>query len=475
MTRTKKMALLSVALLVMICATALAFHLNPELDDSQSDTTSIFTLDPDAVTSLSWTYEKETVALSKEDGEWNYTEDSTFPLNDSYVESMLTALSDVGATKTIESVSDLSQYGLDEPVCSITVSTDTEATLTIGSETEMGGERYLSMDDGNVYLVDSSLLDYFAYDLYDIVQKEDPPDMSDVLSFTIETDSGSMQLQHIEDSSLAYSDHYTWFCLQDGSYLTLDTELTADLVESVTYLAWGNCVDYKASADTLAAYGLDSPSATVTVEYTKSVQVDTGETDDDGETIYETEEYTRQFTLELGDYTDTACYARIAGSQMVYLIDASICDSMLYADYESLRPDDILVMDWDTVTSIDIFLNDEVYTIEIETEEVTDEDGSVSEETTYSLDGESVSFQSILNSIDALSSDGSVDAQIDSRYEEIRFLFHRNTDTYSEVELAFYQYDSTSCLAELDGDAYLLVSREDILSLVESINAIVLD
>ena len=475
MTRGKKLALLLAALIAMIGATAAAFYLNPSDDNTAAEATSIFTLDTDAVTALSWTYDQQTVDLAKTDGTWSYAQDSAFPLNESYVDTMLTALSDVGATKTIESVSDLSQYGLDEPVCSITVSTDTDATLSIGNETEMGGERYLSLGDGNVYLVDASLLDAFAYDLYDIAQKEDLPDMNDVTSFTIDTASGRLELVHLEDSGLAYSDHYTWFCLQDGEYLTLDTELTADLVESVTYLAWGNCVDYKATADTLADYGLDHPAATVTVEYTESTQVDTGETDDDGEPIYETREESKQFTLELGDYTDEACYARIAGSQMVYLVDASICDSMVYADYTSLRPDDVLVMDWDTVTSIDIFLNDATYTIEFETEEVTADDGSVSEETEYLLDDESVSFESVLNALDALASTGSSDSTTDGAYEEIRFLFHRNTDTYPEVELTFYQYDSTSCLAALDGDAYLLVPREDILSLIESVNAIVLD
>lgn len=47
-------------------------------------------------------------------------------------------------------------------------------------------------------------------------------------------------------------------------------------------------MDYKAS-ENLGTYGLDDPAATVTVEYTDTVQTDTGETDEDGETVYETE------------------------------------------------------------------------------------------------------------------------------------------------------------------------------------------
>lgn len=93
---------------------------------------------------------------------------------------MVQALKEIQAAKTIENVEDLSEYGLEDAVCSITVQGEKEYQLAIGEETGLGGQRYLSIGDGNVYLVDASLLDTFALGLYDIVEKETIPSMTDL-------------------------------------------------------------------------------------------------------------------------------------------------------------------------------------------------------------------------------------------------------------------------------------------------------
>lgn len=68
--------------------------------------------------------------------------------------------------------------------------------------------------------------------------------MSDLVSFTVETASGTLDIEYLEDSGLAYTDRYTWFSLADREYTALDNELTEDLVSLVTGLSWGECVDY---------------------------------------------------------------------------------------------------------------------------------------------------------------------------------------------------------------------------------------
>ena len=82
----------------------------------------------------------------------------------------------------------------------------------------------------------------------------------------------------------------------------MDTDLAEDLVSTVTGLTWNACVDYQADEDSLGTYGLDIPAATITVEYTESTQVETNETDENGDPIYETQETPATFVLELGDY-----------------------------------------------------------------------------------------------------------------------------------------------------------------------------
>lgn len=64
--------------------------------------------------------------------------------------------------------------------------------------------------------MDADLLEDFSLELYDIVSMESIPSMTDLTSVSIETTSGTLTLDYLEDSGLAYSDQYTWFWNQDG-------------------------------------------------------------------------------------------------------------------------------------------------------------------------------------------------------------------------------------------------------------------
>ena len=187
MKRGKKLIALLAALVILTGAALAATLLNPERQEGsgqEEEKISIFTLDSDSVTALSWTYEEETLSFLCDGGQWSYADDAAFPLDSSYLEDMVTALSDVTASKSISEPEDLAQYGLEEPTCTVTVSTGEDRELRIGDATSLDGLRYCSTGDGNVYLVDSALLDAFSYGLSDLVQMETIPDMDSTDSFT---------------------------------------------------------------------------------------------------------------------------------------------------------------------------------------------------------------------------------------------------------------------------------------------------
>lgn len=272
MTRGRKLLLLLLCLIALTAAALLATRLAPSEETAEDTTFVIFSLDPDQVTDLSWTYDGSTVTLRK-DGEnnWSYPADEAFPLDAAYPDAMVQALSEVEAAKTIQDPEDLASYGLEEGVCTVSVTAGEEThTLTFGDETSLGGQRYLSLGDGTVYLADSTLLDDFALGLYDLVEEETIPSMTDLTNLSIETSGGTLSIDYQEESGLAYSDQYTWFWDQEGSLTALDSSLTQSLVDTVTGLTWNACVDYQATEDTLGTYGLDVPAATVTVQYTES-------------------------------------------------------------------------------------------------------------------------------------------------------------------------------------------------------------
>ena len=284
--------------------------------------------------------------------------------------------------------------------------------------------------------------------------------MDDVSALTVHGEVRDLELRYQENSSLAYSDDYVWFLAEDGDWLALDTALTESLMETVTGLSWQSCVSYDASEEDLAAYGLDDPAVTAEVTYTVA--------EEDGESQSRTE----TFTLEIGNYSGESCYARIAGSSMVYLIDAAVSDSLLYTAYDDLRPDEVLSMDWDTVTAIDVTVDGRSYTVTRQVTDVTDEDGEESQEAVYLLDGAEVEFQELLDALNAMASTGSAVGLIPERSALVAFTFHRNTDAFSQVELVFYQYDSANCLVSLDGEVVLLAAREDVEAVAESAAAL---
>ena len=109
-------------------------------------------------------------------------------------------------------------------------------------------------------------------------------------------------------------------------------------------------------AENLASYGLDTPAAVATVQYIYT------ETDDDGEET----EYEASFTLELGDYCDGGVYARIAGSDMVYIVDATILDNLLDITPEvDMLPTEPVRLTLSDVTGFDVTIDGETYSVSI--------------------------------------------------------------------------------------------------------------
>ena len=58
--------------------------------------------------------------------------------------------------------------------------------------------------------------------------------------------------------------------------------------------------------------------------------------------------------------------------------------------------------------------------------------------------------------------------------EEISLKVHFDNSNVSEVRLALYRYDGSSCLAQVDGETVALVDRSSVVALIEAVNSIVL-
>lgn len=458
MTRTKKLISLTIILAVLAGGSYAVTKLTEQENEEVADTSAvIYTANEDSISELSWAYGEEALTFQYDGENWVYAEDKEFPLDDTYLSEMLTALSEVTASKTISDAADLSEYGLDEPICTVTVLDESTTTLIFGNETGLGGERYCSFGDGNVYLVDSAIIDNFSYGLYDLVQMETLPSSDEIENFIVSAEQ-KLDILYQENSGLAYSNQYVWFMKEKEEYITLDTELTENLIDSITGLNWLSVAAYHADNEQLAEYGLKTPDVSVELK-----------TD------------TNKYTLNLGMGDNGSCYARLGNSSIVYTIDSTIYDSLLYVTSNDLLPDEPLLMDWNSVTVIEILLNGESYMLTKEIQEVssddetsTDAESDTENKAIWLLDGTEIAIESVLEQLTSLTSDGYATGIVPERSEEISFIIHQDSENFPEITLTFYTYNSTSCLTTLNDNSTVFVTREDVISIVEAINALVL-
>ena len=464
----KKLLLLLLVLAVLVGATAIAGAIGKNAAGQEDETRTVFSLNPENVTNLGWDYSEKVSFTAGEDG-WVCDQDAAFPLDETYLDKMLEALTDVESTKTIENPENLDQYGLEIPVCVITVEDGQSHTLSIGLETAVGGQRYFSNGDGNVYLVQNDPLDYFDAGLSDMIDHDETPDFDKVTGIRF-AGTESYSITYEEDSGNTYCEEDVYFAERAGSLLPLDTSRVDAYLQKISGLSLTDYVTYNATAEELEACGLDTPELTVTVDYT-----------------YEDEarnEITQTFVLQISRdpeeqkaaeeasdqeegtaEEEITAYARVGDSRIVYRITANEYKALMDASYDALRHIEVLSADFSDVTQLDISLEGAAYSITAE--------GS-GDGRTYSYLGEELEIGDLQSALESLKAESFTDER-PTQKKEIGLTVHLDNENYPEVRIELYRYDGTNCLAVVDGTPVSLVARADVVDLIEAVNEIVLN
>ncbi len=129
MNRFKRIYVLLGVLAVLCIATFALTRFEEKQEAIKNSDEIILEIPSDTVTALSWEYADADSALSFHKGEekWLYDDDEAFPVSEEKVMDILSHFEAFGVTFIIEQVEDYSQYGLDEPECTL--------HLTAGEET----------------------------------------------------------------------------------------------------------------------------------------------------------------------------------------------------------------------------------------------------------------------------------------------------------------------------------------------------
>ena len=163
-------------------------------------------------------------------------------------------------------------------------------------------------------------------------------------------------------------------------------------------------------------------------------------------------------------------YVRVGNSQIIYEISEHSCDSLLAVSYDELRHREVLTADFEDIYQMDITLEGSDYTIAIDGE---DED----DEPIWKYQEEEIDIGDLQKALEGLRADSTDSFTVEGSAgkEEIRLTVYLNHANHPKAEIALYRYDGSHCLAKLNGQTFALISRSDVVDLMEAVNAIVLN
>lgn len=455
--------LLAVFAVVSITAVLVSRH-EEKVEQIKNSGKTILSIPTDTVTAPSWTNEDGMFSFTKGDT-WTYDGDSAFPVDEGKINDLLAQFEDFAAAFAIDDVEDYAQYGLTEPICTISITAGEETyTVQLGDFSKMDEQRYVSIGDGKAYLVSHDPLDEFGAVLRDMILDDTIPafDTAEKIAFT-----------GTENYTISYDEDGTSICADDVYFADgqpLDTDNVNAWLTALTGLDLTDYVSYNVTNEELQTFGLDEPALTITLDYSSS---DEDGTETDAGTLVlhlsqnpeELAAYGEALANEEDDLPDVTCYARVGESQIVYQITQSEFDALTAVSYGTLRHQKLFTADFDAVTSIDVTLEGETYTFTYTPAENEDDEDA---EGTWSYNGEEFDVFNFSYALRALSASSFTDEKPTGQ-EEISLTLHLDNEDFPAFTLTLYRCDGETCIAEVDGEPVAFVSRSQTVDLVEAV------
>lgn len=402
-----------------------------EKETEENDTSvDLVSLEADDITAVSFTADQNEVEFDKKDDSWTEKSDANFPVNQDTVDSAVKGVASLTADQEISDVEDMSQYDLDNPQNTITLTTaDGDTSLQIGMESS-NNQYYVKKedDDKNVYLVSSSSIEPFMGTLYDFAESGTFPSVTSATITDVKVDKEN-SYELTQDA-----DNLFWNVSDGKTTEKADTTKAGTVTSAIGSLAYDKFVDYNCTDD--SKYGFDDPYAVITVKYTEeeavesdedseeSTDADTEESttdeaaadtsedadasdEDSSEDEQETQTVEKTITIYVGDETGDDRYVKVDDSKEVYTITkdslTDILDSTV-SDFYNLTVSYVSSNDLD---SLEVQSADGDHTINIVTETVKAEDEDTTDDTDSDTTDESSTETSDESSTDTDSSDES--------------------------------------------------------------------
>ena len=250
-----------------------------DTESAEEENPEIISIASADVKSIKFVIDKKEVTFEKDGDSWVKSDETGFPVDQDKIDTLVSSLNSIKAERTLENVEDASEYELDQPDNTITVTTEDGETTVIqlGMENDSTSQEYIDLnkDSSTVYVVSNSTFSSFEGTLYDFAKSGVFPtvDSSTVSKISVDGKDSSYVVEKDESNF--------WNITGDGETEKADSAKATSLASTLSSVAYASYVNYNCAEDELSQYGLDKPYAEITVDYQEEVEKES--TDDENE------------------------------------------------------------------------------------------------------------------------------------------------------------------------------------------------
>lgn len=489
MKKYKKLLILLGILVVIIAAVIIITNVQKKKEEIKVSGEVILSVNEANASAISWTSEENNFSFHRgADGKWVYDIDEEFPVSQEEVEDIFDLFRRMTAAFVIENVTDFAQYGLKDPVSTVTITTTERAEDMFDKETQARGEsqtpgelrtfqilvgafsvmdeqRYVSIGDGNVYLVKIDPYEQLNVPESRMIQNDRIGYFQNIRTAEAETPEKSWKIVYDNGNwrDFSYVRDDTYYLEMDGKTLMLDPTVTLNYFSDLVNSSFENYVNYKVRDEELASYGLDKPELTLKVN-TFTTNAETGVVTEKyfEFRISRDPEQIAQEGKELAEGEEAPefkAYLRVNDSKIIYLLTEAQYNTLMGVTYNDLRYKKLMSADFGDIVAIDFTVDGETYTI---TSDVVDN------VRTHYYDGNPLNMNNLKNALTAFTASEFTDEPFDGQ-EELEMVFHFDSVPYPTVTLTCVRKDGNQSLIYVDGEPQALVLRGRMNSLREAL------
>ena len=491
--------------------------------EEEEEKTQVFSISSEDVQSIKFVIDKKEVTFEKNNDEWVKSDERDFPVDQDKLIEAIGSLNNVEADRVLDNVTDTTEYGLDDPTNTITITDKDgkETVLHVGMENASTSQYYVENgeDESKIYVVADSVFQPFMKTLYDYAKAGTFPviDSSTISNVTVDENDDSYTLTKDDNTGL-------WNIQDKDGAEKADSAKVSSLTSSIASIAYGSFVNY--NCKDLSEYGLDKPYGTITIDYQEKVEEksdssedgdasednstdeqdttedkkDTSATDstedkDDASAVDSTEEDTsvtdssdtqtrmvnREMTILVGDQSDDdGRYVMVNNSKEIYTISNDTLSVFLGKTKEDFWDMTVSYLSVNNLESLQAEYQGETHVIDVSRETSEDNSGDDSSTTStttlsYQLDGteldDSTPFTTFYNKLINMTGQ----KRLTEKYEN-----NNKSDFDVELEdvdgektkIDYYQYD-TNFYAAVVGQKVYLVNKMTVKELIDSYKTLV--